>query len=245
MNSKQQTEIEVESKFAILQDVELLEQKLISEGAERLTLQKFTDQYFDIASKPSVTLKDFWLRYRAYEIDGKIVGKWQLKKPVGSKSKGSSNTNKKSAVYEEVEGVDAVQQTILAANSSSTLSESESLHIGNADQFLAKYGFESFATFSTSRSSWKVKVDNDKVNNVLTVDLDGTDFGHQVGEVEAIVYDANHIASAENEINVLLEKLGVGGTRTNKQVKAVGKLELFLQRRAPDHYKACVENGIL
>ena len=96
-------EIEVERKFFIENKDELEKRLIDTNGITRVACQNFTDSYYDLSNRPTITLKDNWLRYRECEQNGKIIGTWQLKKPT-SRADQSFIPNK-SSIYQEVEGL--------------------------------------------------------------------------------------------------------------------------------------------
>jgi thiamine-triphosphatase len=127
-------------------------------------------------------------------------------------------------------------------------------------------GLVPFARFQTNRSSWTTRTrsrsaggENNQTRDStignydktlqhipLQVDLDGTDFGYQVGEVEAIVSNDNEgdINNALRCIDAFMEKLLVGnGDASSKSgpppPPSLGKLETYLAINCPEHYEAC------
>ena len=248
-NRMTKREIEVETKFHV-ENAEEIEQRLVNLGAKRLSVQSFTDSYYD-SDNPHITLQDYWLRYRKCNIKG--AGSWQLKKPAVYKP-----TDRVTSIYEEVKGISAVEEA-LAVLDSSNMSERQSILVGNdislhltADELVAKHGLVCFAEFSTRRTGWIVAnpiaaIGDDSSCHThlrnLKVDLDGTDFGHSVGEVEAIVSDEDDIADARQTIDLLMKTLGVENSQGGNSVE--GKLHIYMRTNRPEHYQACVDAGCL
>ena len=116
-----------------------------------------------------------------------------------------------------------------------------------------------FARIETIRSSWKWNGSSEKMENGiiaykdLTVDLDGTDFGHMVGEIEAIVHNQDEIQDANMCIENLMHKIARRDdddkddddpkNNNDKSPRARGKLETYMIMNRKKHYDACVKNG--
>ena len=92
-----------------------------------------------------------------------------------------------------------------------------------------------FARCETKRSSWSNVDRTSKFN-----DIDWTDFGYKVGEVEAIVESGNEIEGARGMIRRLIE-LVIGDTDGKVGGAALGKLESFMISMDKDHYPTGVE----
>ena len=266
MTSTQHTDIEVEQKFFLgssASDMAALESRLVSLGFQRVNGEvSFMDWYFDTpAPYWTLTRRDNWLRYRELLISQpglvegrnadtnafKKQGSWQLKR-------GLTQTGQ-ATVYEEYEGTAAIDRSVdMIQNTGDDCDDDERTLSVNIDQELLKDGHAMpqlpiefkqhallpFARFETKRSSWS-NVDRTSKFNDLTIDIDWTDFGYTVGEVEAIVQSENEIEGARDMIRRLIELIGdtdgkVGGA-------ALGKLETFMISRDEDHYLACVEAG--
>jgi len=99
-----------------------------------------------------------------------------------------------------------------------------------------------FAKILTQRSSWKVdEGGSERKFRNLSVDLDATDYGYAVGEVEAVVKDELEVENARNEIQELIQAICNGDSET----KAVGKLEYYLQAKRPEVFQICIDSGVL
>ena len=96
----------------------------------------------------------------------------------------------------------------------------------------------------------------------LVVDLDTTDFGYAVGEVEAVVQRPDQVPAARAAIAEFLDTLLLrlydnddeeqddenhdhGDGDQAPKAAAVGKLEYYLQTRRPDVYQIMVEAGVV
>ena len=83
--------------------------------------------------------------------------------------------------------------------------------------------------------------------------MDTTDFGHQVGEVEAIlddsIADKAEIKKAKESISKLVDLISCRESETaaadESSMAAIGKLEYYLMKNHRDHYDACVEAGVI
>jgi len=263
--SKNDIELEVEQKFALpnTSSVAEIERKLASLGFERIGRKaEFTDWYFDLpAPHWSLTLQDCWFRYREVKIGDKTSwgwkGSWQLKRGRQIADDGSSlNAGGGATVYEEIEGQDAVDAAL-------SMLSNENIDIDGCsvdNKIDAKYdgfdiphlgegcGLTPFARFETRRTCWAVlnfeSSDSDFVG--LTVELDGTNFGYMVGEVETMVYSEDKVANAKDRVAKLVSKLGSdedGNSGTS--VPPAGKLETYMIENRRDHYDACIKAGVM
>lgn len=228
------SQLEIEEKFQ-LSDSQDLETKLKELGFAPTSETKFVDWYFD--SEPiHLTLQDCWLRYR--ELAGQ-QGNWELKRGRGQ--------NTSSTVYEEILGHEAISiatsmipDPLKTASNQQRKDEFDGFDIPTFDGNTFLYPF---CRIETRRSSWQVYPN--KVENTfsgLTVDLDATDTGHSVGEVEIVVEEESQVESARGRVQELVAELTKGEARDGL---AIGKLEHYLISKRPEHYKACVEIGVI
>lgn len=114
-----------------------------------------------------------------------------------------------------------------------------------------------YARIETIRSSWKWNNTTSRVGSNstigtyedLTVDLDGTDFGHMVGEVEAIAHSQDEIQDAKKAIQELIHKITYKDDEMDganeKSTPALGKLETYMIMNRKDQYDACVKSGTM
>lgn len=230
MSTSKKTALEVEQKFALQNGGSHVEKRLKELGFSKKGEIDMVDWYFDTPEPDwTLTTRDCWLRCR----EAGQSSTWQLKR--GRRHDGGAT------VYEELEDEEAVEATIsLLSNTKLTdevLSEYEGYPV---PQLLRVTGLVPFARIETHRSSWTFPGESESYND-LTVDLDGTQYGHMVGEVEAVVYSDSEVSSAKGRIKSLIQEI-VPEEDTSSQVP-VGKLEHYLIRHRPEHYKACVEGG--
>ena len=262
MTSSSSADIEVEEKFALPPDGSWssVENKLMQLGFVPRSggTIKFTDTYYDLAAPNwCLTPRDCWLRFRGQRINEADSssptlwrGEWQLKvrreniHDVGA-----------ATAYEEVEGDEALKRA------SEVLADAAVSHVKNRDdskdQLLegapeAPDGLVPFAQFETSRSSWIVSNDAKSSSEYvgLTVDIDATDFGYGVGEVEALLKKEDDMADTRKRIGKLVEQ--ISGAIANKNddlsvsphLPPLGKLETYLLERSRDHYETIIAAGI-
>jgi adenylate cyclase class IV len=227
--------LEVEQKFQLTESGDL-ELRLRDLGFLPKGTVTFVDWYFDTADH-YLTTRDCWLRFR--EKEGK--GRWELKRGRGQ--------NSSSTVYQESEGEEAV--SIALSIVPETTSKSISLEDKEFDGFEAPkipvdaiHGLVPFCRLETRRSSWKVDPDDTKNDlSGLAVDLDTTNTGHAVGEVETVVSNDSEVLQAKERVQDLITKLT--GTTGSGEGSAVGKLEHFLMNQRPEHFEACVNSGVI
>ncbi|XP_002741489.1 thiamine-triphosphatase-like isoform X2 [Saccoglossus kowalevskii] len=173
--------LELERKFSINENSE---RKLQEVGASCLREKSFEDSYYDSVDY-QLTLSDYWLRKRE--------GNWELKSPP-EKRKPESDV----AQYIETTNAGEIVQYL------SAILKTDPTHAGdNADQiakFVEKTGLQPFAVFRTNRKTYTME-------GGFQIDLDETDFGYKVGEIELIVHQNEDVAAALEKIDTLAEKL--------------------------------------
>ncbi|XP_021520203.1 thiamine-triphosphatase isoform X1 [Meriones unguiculatus] len=180
--------IEVERKFAPGSDTEERLQELGAILEHQVT---FRDTYYD-TSELSLMLSDHWLRQR--EGSG-----WELKCPGVAAISGPHN-----------EYVELTSEPAIVAQLFELLGYEEQ---GPADvtAVLAPLKLQEVASFITTRSSWKLAVSGaPEQEPLLRVDLDSTDFGYAVGEVEAMVHEKAEVPAALEKIISVSSMLGEG-----------------------------------
>ncbi|XP_072357704.1 thiamine-triphosphatase-like [Scyliorhinus torazame] len=202
--------IEVERKFGLREDTE---GRLGALGARLLAQCRLEDRYFDTEDY-RLTLADFWLRRRD--------GLWQLKSPAGAQPGLTTQ-------YRETEGEPAILSLLapLLAPGAGGLPE-------RVEQLLdAPHQLREFAAIVTERTSYWLE-------SGLRVDLDRAGFGHQLGEIEALVGSEDEIPDALSRIQDLARKLDLQDGE-----RQPGKVYTFLQRFRPDHFQRLSEAAIL
>jgi thiamine-triphosphatase len=223
--------LEVEEKFSLMnRNLTELEGRLRELGFVMFKQVNMVDWYFDTAAY-DLLRHDNWLRCR----ETATSSQWQLKR--GQTDQSTSNAT----VYEEVEGVQAVELACSLLSKAARCQADEiraSIHSDHSIPVIpiSYSGLTPFARILTQRSSWKVAAGRFRD---LTVDLDATDFEYAVGEVEAVVEDAAHVDSARRRIKDLIHEIGGASD------KAAGKLEYYLQTNRPDIYQICIVCRVL
>jgi adenylate cyclase class IV len=236
---------EVEEKFSLTgTDVADVEARLRELGWYKAAEQSFTDWYFDSTAHNTLMRQDVWLRYRCDD----DKGEWQLKQR-RHQSDGLSS-KRRTTVYEEIEGFEAVK---LAASLASQEGKSKEGTTSTGAQWIQDFKdleipelpiscdvpLEPFAVIATHRSRWKPATNDPP----LVVDLDFTDYGHAVGEVEAVVGNDSEIPQAQQLIQDFLKQLLPPEQSTQK--RAMGKLDYYLQKNRPELYQICIDLEIL
>ncbi|KAL3771884.1 hypothetical protein ACHAWO_008670 [Cyclotella atomus] len=269
LSSPQQSELEVEKKFPVPEDPTAftnLKQTLTSLGFQITHEEEFVDWYFDLpAPNWHFSLNDIWIRYREkkWKMNNNYGwrGVWQVKRRSATDGDGGTGKdNDGMTVYQEYQGAAAKEMildllcSIDEESCNIVLDESESTmpgsgyndvpHLDGAELLVP------FSKFKTFRSCWQIIPDfvNDSNNKFvgLKVDIDRTDIGYAVGEVEAIFESNSNDGEVElqkKKIRELVDLLANGGT--DEEAMSMGKLEYFLQVNSRQHYEACVKAGVI
>lgn len=229
--------IEVEEKFSF--DPTTVESRLKELGFVPSKQVEFIDWYFD-TDENELSLQDCWLRFRG---TSNVIGDWELKRGHGD---GTTDTT----VYEEIVGEEVLSatKTILlekscSMNEAGTYSDN-SFEAPQLPDFARDLPIQAFCRIETKRSSWKVDKEwPTQTHAGLSVDLDVTNTGYSVGEVEMVVDDKDQINGAYKRVQSLISELVKGSAPV--EGPATGKLEQFLIAHRPDHYEACVKAGVI
>eukprot|EP00534_Pseudo-nitzschia_fraudulenta_P006820 CAMPEP_0201186932 /NCGR_PEP_ID=MMETSP0851-20130426/132453_1 /ASSEMBLY_ACC=CAM_ASM_000631 /TAXON_ID=183588 /ORGANISM="Pseudo-nitzschia fraudulenta, Strain WWA7" /LENGTH=314 /DNA_ID=CAMNT_0047472331 /DNA_START=92 /DNA_END=1036 /DNA_ORIENTATION=- len=196
--------LEVEQKFSF-EDRSDLEDRLRKEGFAPVKEVAMVDWYFDrfvddgkedSCLELPLVRRDHWLRYREVTSSNSNGGggEWQLKRGTSS---GGSSGGRGATVYEEIEGVRAVEiaRSVLQEQEQRLLSfpppspPTATAFDGHPVPVLPLDGCEvvPFARIVTNRAKWKPESSNGGGFSHLVVDLDTTPDGFAIGEVEALV----------------------------------------------------------
>ena len=223
---------------------------------------RFVDHYYDEETTLSLSLRDTWLRFRATSADS---GQWQLKR--GKNVKASNST---AAVYEELEGEDAIsevmkilkEQITIEKRSESVVENPETSKLPNYFKYPPKIpstdpkskSLKAFCSLETSRETYEwsgTGNSNDRNDDQgissrdlkgIKVDLDQTNLGYAVGEVEKVVHEESEVHQANEQISAIIDQILEGKPR---QDPPCGKLESYLKIHRPDHYRKLLEKGVL
>ena len=172
--------IEVERKFH-LPDTAALEDHLSQLGASLIASSSFTDIYYD-TSECHLALSDHWLRQRG--------NKWELKcAPPNHRNNREDQRNTQYAEYDCPGKIANILSDLLGDSGKKDLS-----------QTLESLGCEVLAKYTTVRRTYSL--------DDMTVDLDTTDFGYSVGEIEVMVDREEEMAHALMKVDQLAQKLG-------------------------------------
>ena len=261
-------EIEVERKFSLDPasggtNLAVIEVRLASLRFRRSGVDvRFTDWYFDLPGPDwALSVRDCWLRYRDVTPTDKSNaprGVWQLKR--GRRSLGRSEDS--TTVYEEIEGEAAISAALAMIPADK---DGREFAMIQADRGFGGYfggevvpslpagcGLVPFARFETTRSGWTIPdiADGDAGDlssqfHGLSVDIDSTDFGYAVGEVEAVVGREEEVSNAQNRIGSLTKQIIGEGSYDHNGQSTPGKLETYLMQRNPYLYKACLDAGVM
>ncbi|XP_054848942.1 thiamine-triphosphatase isoform X2 [Eublepharis macularius] len=235
--------IEVEQKFLFGPGTE---EKLVTMGATLVGSVSFRDRYFDTPNW-RLTLADHWLR------DREGAG-WELKCPLPLEGAGISGPATESQSprgfpqahdgslpdhsLQLLEGADSPGPTTQYQEVTRTqdivarvcgllgVDLAAGWH-DNVAKAVEELGLEEFASYVTSRRKYQV--------GELSIDLDEADFGHAVGEVEAVVEHQEDVPEALERIQKLGRQLGF-----DEKTRIHGKMFVYLQKFRPAHYESLV-----
>jgi thiamine-triphosphatase len=236
--------IEVEEKFTMSSaSPQVLED--LGFALRSKTPVVMTDWYFD-DDNFSLLRRDCWLRHRALvsastdetrTTTTRTHGSWQLK--VGSGGSGSRTT-----VYTEIEGREAVLEAL--SNLDSFKGKAPNLpeallsdRTTPTTSMLPNSSLTAFARIGTFRSSW---TRTDELFRSINIDLDSTDFGYAVGEVEIEVSDPALVERVRERVQEVVRAIS-GPPKEGE--KTMGKLEYYLVHQRPDVYQIAVECNVI
>ncbi|CAN0198108.1 thiamine-triphosphatase [Lampetra fluviatilis] len=253
--------VEVERKFVLGEHTEEL---LLAAGGRLLAERRFRDVYHDVMGHDVVdsdvvghdvvdrdvdgslalALADLWLRRRD--------SVWQLKYPVGGAVTTTSSTAEDRLVQryveteceaEIVERVAAVLGVVAA--------------VGSVDELVERAQLRPFAEFGTERRRYLLpargievvegvegveEVEGEGVECLgsVCVDLDVSDFGYAVGELEVVCREERSVPRAVLAIQAVASQLElVSGTNL------LSKLAVFLRDHRPDLYHRLIDAHVL
>ncbi|XP_078607832.1 thiamine-triphosphatase-like isoform X1 [Branchiostoma floridae x Branchiostoma japonicum] len=186
------------------------EEKLKKAGAVCKETTSFHDVYYD-TEEFILTLADHWLRKRE--------GNWELKCPPSSRDQASLVEQ-----YVELQReADILKQLAAILN----------VEAASVDEMTRLARCEPFCNFQTDRKTYTL-------DGGFKIDLDQTDFGFRVGEIELICQKQADVPEALCRIDALAEKLGFQSSK-----KIPGKMSAFLKTFRKKHYDTLVKGGLL
>jgi hypothetical protein len=171
---------EVEARF-IVQDG--IDSRIADLGGLMKREVTFTDYYYDTKDW-KLTLEDFWVRRRDTL--------WQLKYPPAS---GRSAQNTPCAQYDETEDEQEICRLVSPLLSSSDVAPQD------VAALMAESGCKAFSEYITTRRSYVFPQEHN-----VSVDMDVTDFGYQVGEIETLTTGST--GAAVRVVDEFAAKLG-------------------------------------
>lgn len=178
--------MEVERKFWYEFDID---KRLIDLGAKRTdaTNNRLIDDYYDNLDSYFLLFNDYLLRCRQ---KGGQKSVWQLKYPSGAE-KNSTLEN-----YMELTDSSEIIRSICV------LSKTTPKNIETIDSLNDHFGLKPFARINSTRRSYLI--------DGLKVDLDETDFGYKLGEIEVILDQSTNsdLKQSLRKISSLTSRLG-------------------------------------
>jgi predicted adenylyl cyclase CyaB len=132
-------------------------------------------------------------------------GRFELKFPMGARGKSGVTS------YDEIEDDPLITQKL-------GFPEGRPL-----DRTLASLGYQPFATITTTRSKYE--------KEGFHIDVDDTDFGHSVVEIELMIADEQDMAAATKRILDFAAAQGISITNNIR-----GKVIEYLRRNDPEHF---------
>ncbi|XP_050030314.1 thiamine-triphosphatase-like [Dermacentor andersoni] len=207
---------EIERKFRVPPDVE---RRLLALGASLVSRRTFVDAYYDTEDY-FLCLRDHWLRLRSDENNT-----WELK----HRRKGDASCGA-AAAYREVRGDAQIMATLGEVLPRARLVNDAQ----RVSDLVANGTLRELALITTVRKTFKAPGMN------AVVDIDETDWGFSVGEIEVVLVesdDGSDLAGADveratAEIAALSSQLGVDEEGPPPE----GKVESYLKLRRPELY---------
>lgn len=142
-------------------------------------------------------------------------GKFELKLPM----KGSEASNGRLDQFREIDTEREIME-LMQLNPCGTLQET-----------LEANGYVPFAIINTVRKKYQ--------KGDFIIDLDGTDFGYNIGEIERMVDDPSQMEDAVQQI------LDFSQVHSLTIAPVRGKVIEYVRRNNPDHYNALLEAGVI
>eukprot|EP01135_Chromosphaera_perkinsii_P002289 Nk52_evm75s221 gene=Nk52_evmTU75s221 len=201
---------EIERKFTLPCGLEELEQRLLDKGFAFKSKKVFRDQYFDTYAF-SLLYKDHWLRLRE--------GDLELKAPMSGVQVDLSPTD----CYEEITDFEIIVNRLFEGL------EIPRTEINNETELFDSLNLQCFADITTTRVTYKK--DN------VSVDLDKTDTGKTLGEIE-LMYSKEAFVQDEAEgiIAGIANGLGIDLTHVT-----LGKVHECIKSSYPDVFRVLLE----
>lgn len=183
--------LELERKFWYDFDIQERLEKL---GAVKLQSLHIQDTYYDNESKNMLFLNDYWLRERK----SNQQTHWQLKYPA-KLNKNDQDTQSFEKYYE----IDDLLEIISLINNLTHQDTESKENIQDINDFIMNLQIKPILVIDSERISFQIED--------IKVDLDQTDFGYKVGEIEYLFKGNNNkvtVEEAMKKINLLASQLG-------------------------------------
>ena len=263
LSSMTDSVLEIEQKFAVSPETE---KKLMNLGFEKIKDFSMVDWYFDFQGFPLIQ-RDAWLRFR-HLLHGNDPnkdldkGQWEIKVGKNGINKQPKNGKQQTTAYQEFVGEEAfsiIQRMELDLPNDPkdiVYDEYKELVIPKPMMEMENV-LVPFGRIVTKRSTWKrLSIDDE---SKMSVDLDQTDFGYNVGEVEIVIPTSNdesledgqkRIDEAKELIDGLIHQI-TGPTEIHENGSdrddgpAKGKLEYFLYHEKPEIYYILRKAGLM
>ncbi|XP_069044213.1 thiamine-triphosphatase isoform X3 [Lepisosteus oculatus] len=113
----------------------------------------------------------------------------------------------------------------------------------SSPSWVRELGLFPFAQFTTERCSYILPMEGEEEEvegGGTRIDLDRTDFGFCVGEIEVLVQSPEEMDSALRKIERTAQRLGLSGDQ-----KVPGKMDAYLQKFRPEHYGKLLSAHVL
>jgi adenylate cyclase class IV len=186
---------EVEKKFKIPADFTRV---LLEQGWKYLKEVHLKDTYFDTECY-ELTRKNYWLRKRHT--------KWQLKCPTQEeKDRDAVRIDRYQEIEEEKAIIDCLA-FVPKAKGSSIVGKT-------TDTVVEIFGLKPIAQFESFRSKYQL--------DSFTIDLDKTNFGYELGEIEVMCENKGEMQQATANIFDMAKKLGKLKRRGNGTEELLG-----------------------
>nr|CAG8463320.1 11350_t:CDS:1 [Entrophospora candida] len=226
-SSPQNSHFEIERKFTFdLERIPILESNkgpIKFQSIKFLYSKSFTDVYYDDDDKNyPLSTQDIWLRERD--------GKWECKTPMNLTP--SMDSYHELVTHQEI---DKYLNKKLTPSSSSN-DDDFSSRISFKNRIINRYGLNEFCRITTTRKHYFV-------DEEFTLDLDTTDFGHHIGELELVVGNEEDVPKAEFRIAQFLKKHDWFFDTTSEVV--MGKLTAYIMKFNRKQWKCMEKSGIL
>lgn len=129
-------------------------------------------------------------------------------------------------------GETAVQRYVEVSCDGEILSALGLLEGDDMAEVLRRAGIKPFAVIKSVRQKFKRKK--------FAIDIDETEFGYSLAEVELMAKDEQGVEEAQKEIMAFLAECGIGDVK-----RQLGKVAVYLRENSPEHFKKLVMRGVI